>query len=411
MLIDGNLVKGQTAHEDWGSRIPIIMQPAGGLPYRGFDWMTIGEDGFYLPDWPTTWGQPIFAANRNVYKTLDMILTWEMRIIRKFSRPLGIGKTQSGDPLVASDDLELDRVNLLNARIGEDFNWVQPPSTPRERSEVLSYLSGAAQRGGLSNIAFGELGLELPGVAVERLMAATKSTLAPYVETAEFTIAELCMGFLQMYRQGGFPAVTLNVKRNYGGESLQVYQEEFRASKIPETTLVNVKLPLGLPDRKLQNMATARTAIPGNEPLLDDVTVAEEILEVADYELVKDRIAEMRAERHPGLQAIGILQAMRRRRQDYLDMNDQEGADMVQRVIDITLQQLQVQLGGQSAPAGPEAPRQRETAPGVAPPEMGGMPPDELMAQRPQAPAAGAPGGQPTVEQRLRSIGLVPPRG
>lgn len=401
VLIDGKLVKPRTKHEEWGGKIPVLMYPAGGLPYRGFDWEQNG--GMAIPDWPATWGQPIFSANRNVYKTLDKVLTWLLRITRRFSMPIGISETRDAAPLI-EPGMDLDSVKLINAEIGEKFNWVNPPGMPQERRELLSYLGGAAQRGGLSNIAFGELALELPGVAVERLLAATKSTLTPYVETAEFAISELCMYFLEMYRKGNHPKVKLNVKQTYGGITMQVFQEEFAASRIPDTNLVLSTLPMGLPDRRLQNMSIARIAIPGNEPLLDDVTVAEEFLDIQDYELVQDRIAEMKSAQDPAFQLISNIEALMQRKQNFIDSGKPEMADMVQRVIDLRLQQFSVETGGASAPPGPVAPRSRELSPQVAPPEATGLSPDEIRPQPAQA-------GVPDIQGRLASLGLSGPRG
>uniref|UniRef100_A0A6M3KGJ6 Portal protein n=1 Tax=viral metagenome TaxID=1070528 RepID=A0A6M3KGJ6_9ZZZZ len=401
-LVGGKVLQPPSEYEHWNGRIPVAIYPAGGTPYRGFDY----EDGnVMIPDWPTSWGQPIFAANREVYKALDKIITWEMRLTRKYALPMAVEYTEQGEARVTTRDIETGAV--VHMKVGEKLEYPNPPTMPQERREILQYLGGAAQRGGISNIAFGELGMELPGVAVERLLAATKSTLLPYQETLEFAISDMLLGFLEEFKRGGYGKVKLAVKQNYGGEGLQVFDEEFSAKDIPQTTYLAVQLPMGLPDNMIQKMTMARTAIPGNQPLLDVITIMEDILNVADPDLVLDRIQEMLVQANPGIQAAKAIRELRKLRNDAAQMGDTEYAGLMEKLIEAQLVQVQTLLGGASAPPGPVAARQRELPPGVQSPEESGASPDQMMPQQrqPTGPLMNR------LQGMLKSRGMMPTGG
>lgn len=407
------LVKPAT-HEKNMKRIPVLAGPSDGVPYRDYS----RDQDFPIPTWQSQWGQPLISANMELYGQLDRLLSWMMQITKDHAMPTYLDINQDGT-ITVDPNVDLGKMRTIPRRVGEDFRAVPPPTSPREREEVLSYLIGAMQRAGLSHVASGALGIEISGVTLQQLLTATRSKLLPYIQTTEDVVSETMMELLTQFKAIG-RKVSLAVRNREQGPGGAYFIEDFSPDQIPDSSYVQVELPLALPDDTMERIVAARQAIGTSEPLMDTLTIREDILHLPDPQLVGDRLATDRSRGHPAMVAFDAIYGMEQKAKEQeakalLNPMEREEllmqANLLHALAQMTLQQVASSIAGngggpntQGSPA-----KQPEPPPGVQPAEAGPFNPDMLnqIFRRP----ATTPTQPASMGDRMRNMGLVPPPG
>lgn len=375
VLADGVIVKEPTEHDEF-RRIPIIVRPANGTPYREYD----AQEERRTAPFTATWGRSIIDANRQHFKDFDRLLSYMQQNAADHALPTGLDINETGDLTMSNQDT--GRAKWIARAIGEDARYMQPPQMPTEIGNMVTYYLGAIQRGGLSHVAFGTLGLEISGVTLEQLLTATRSKLLPYKETAESGLEEIMMEFLDQFRQMRRKVTLLTRERKMGSMG-QLFQEDFAQQDIPAHMPIKVELPLALPDDLIQRVGIARQLIPDNTPLADRITVLEDVLKFQDKEMIEARIREDVADQHPIKQAADIAVGLFDRAQAILARASTEAerreALILQRAAVNLLTQMEsaAQTGGRGGRNSEGSQRrQPEPRPEQSPSEAGPFSPD-----------------------------------
>lgn len=329
VLMDGKVVKPRTAHEEFG-RIPIFMKPINGVPYRDYGNPMYAVESTQLSqsivDWTAHWGRAIFWANRDLYPALDRQLSYEAERSRRAAYGKYLALTADGQVIFSEEDFEKASVVTMDATQGESLAPLQTPQMPREGLELITQIFSMTQRGGLNRLALGDLNLEISGVTLERAIAAARYVLQPYADGLQAALADIAMTFFDQARRMNLRSVELEVRRDELGADMAYLVEEFSREDIPKTTHVEVRLPMLLPDDRMQKATVARMLIPGNEPLMDRQTVAEDVLDVQDWTTMQRRISEDVAETDPVIRQVKLMAAIRRKIDDWAQTPGMESA-------------------------------------------------------------------------------------
>ena len=404
VVIDGIVVKDETHHDEFAA-IPIKISPANGTPYRQYD----DTAGIGTASYQATWGRSLVDANRQHYKDFDRLLSYIMENAKDHAYPTGIDINEQGTLTISNKDT--GKMKWVARQIGEDLKYLQPPQMPPEIGQMLTYFMGAIQRGGLSHVAFGTLGMEISGVTLEQLLVATRSKLLPYKDTAESGLEEIAMEFMDQFRRKRRKVALLTRKGQQGSIGQMLY-EDFSQDDIPAHMPITAELPMSLPSDLLQRVTIARQLIPSGKPLADLITVQEDILKFQDKEMIATRIAEDQADDNPISQAAKTANALKRKasaiRARATNEDDLNEARTLEIAADVIMKEMGEQLGmnpGGANNAGSTR-IQPEPSPQAQPPEGR---PNSPQAFRNGAEIGGAsrPAGP---EDRLANMNLAPPR-
>jgi hypothetical protein len=381
--------------------IPVLIYGSNGVPYRAFSNAKQPEGGNgRLPDWREQWGRPIVDANAEIYKAFDSLLTWDGQITKDTAYPTYLHKTQSGQSMLTGKNMQLQDIQLIAGKQGDSIEAVLPGQSPAERSELFQYLRGAMQRGGVSDVATGQLGLEVSGVTLDQLISSTTGKHRPYVNTLEEA-----MGEAFMITQKLFKGSRRKVELDRIDADMGFFHEEFTQADIPHTTGVKVTLAGAILDKTLQILTQMQIALPG-QPLMDYVTAAEQLGHriIPDAAMVKGRMAEDRLQADPRVVAAGIRTAMRRKIRQLQELGAAdpnsfatEEAEELQKILDADLGIEQ----GNGTGGGPQAPQNPRSE--VRSPEGGVLPAGEIEQLKAQ-------GGNPPLtnsQRRFKNVGLT----
>ena len=408
--IGGKLAKEPTEHREFDGVIPVVVGPAGGLPYRAFRYTSSGFGVNVLnmrgyqdeggEDWTATWGLPVFFNNIRMQEIQDMVLTYEVQRARRAALADYIDVNEQGE--VTVDKMDIGTGVVIPRKPGEDFRPVPKPEGLPERSELLSTVAGAVRRGGLPDVSFGQLSTQLANITVESLKQTAENKLLSYSNAYSTAVRGIVLQFMGQFKQMGVK-VSLPTRARSEGPMGQMLLEDFEKKDIPDTTFMEVETILATPDNWLQKLTAASTALPG-QIVIDPVTVRERILELDSSDVIDRRIREMEAANHPLVKEASVLGALRRR-QAALEQTGDEGdameAEVIGKVIDKALAEINSQVA--LAENRPQQQATREPAPENMAPEAGGAPPGALGMGPGTQPRTGAD----LVEQRLAKMGLV----
>lgn len=397
VVIDGRQVKKDALEpiKQFGSKIPVIVGPANGDPYREFTipdhvpWFT-GWDTHASLDWTATAWESILATGRQTYLDFDQLLNHSATIVKNHAEGKYLELTADGRPLTTPQQWR--RANKITGRRGDSITPIPPPTSPREREALLEYFMGSLQRSGISFLAFGSLGIELSGVTVDSLINATQSVLAPYVESTEYAIAETLMSLVDQFNVGKFPAVELETMKQVESLGERAFVERYDRSMLPKTGVLSVDLPLALPDTLAARLVAARQAVGDNRALVSEQTIHEKLLQdiIPDSHQERKNINEDKVRNSPQADALSFIQGLREVVQDAMARGDREMAMASIVLMQSTMAQFQqIIAGSQERTAGIDAQRNAqagasitEPSPSVAPPEETGARPDDVDVDR-----------------------------
>ena len=406
---DTTILKPPEPDPVFGNRIPVIFGAPTGTPYKNFPNQSEVEDVQHgaFSDWTASWGETFLTPNRRNFVDLDNILSAELSILHRHAYGTKVAKTITGRPKMSPQQAR--GAELLTLQVGESIDYMNPPTSPRERSELLQYLMGAIQRGGISFVAGGSLGFEISGVTLDQLITATQTVLNPFKQAVEYAVGETLLSLMDQFRNGRFPGVSLETRARRRGPTEGWFIEDFHWRKrvgkggLPKTSWIDVKLDLALPDTLLTRIQAARAAVGDNRQLMSEQRVHEDILETQDFWMERRKMADDQVNNSvSGLLASELL-GLARQEARYREAEDIEAADILAAVARQRLMEFAKAAGGMgmgaagAAGGGVNGQRIAEASPSVVPPEQSGVSPDQLNKGQPTA-------ARNLLEQRTRNM-------
>jgi hypothetical protein len=386
LVVDGVQVKEATLEPQFGDRLSnaLLTGPASGHPHRHPLATEVATADDELA-WTSYAWESLLAPARLTYSQLDSLLSYSAEIVRRNAHGRYVENTRTGQPRLTTQQWR--NAEKITMMIGETIIPIPPSTSPSERNELLSYLTGSLQRSTLSFTAFGALGLEISGVTLDSLNNATQSVLNPFKSASEFAVSEMLMSLTEQYRLGAFKKVSLEV-RGQGEMGERLFIKDFDRKDLPKTAILMATQPLSLPDTTLSRITASRTAVGDNRQILSEETLHEKVLQdlVPDSHLERDRIDKDKVRNSPQADALSVVNGLREVIQEAQSRGDRDMAMLALTILKATLAQFEQQIAGAAQRiAGIDAQRQAqdggsitEPSPQVAPPEASGAPPDAI---------------------------------
>ena len=361
VVIAGQIVKPLTMQKKL-NRIPIRI---GG----------IGSPDRITAEWETRKGESIIAANRDMYKYNNTMMSLMATILAETAYPNIIRKTRTGRSGQKTEDLK-GYGSLIDMKLEDTIELLRHAATPEEANTLLTMIGQQVQKGSVPSSVYGSLPFEISGFALSQLLAAIKYKLGPYLNGMQYIISGMMSDFLYQYKMGKFGEITLSTENPHDMRQSMTFMEEFTPDDVPESLYVDVTIPISSQFDKTQTILNARQALQPPQ-LLSRKTLWETDMEVQDTEQELQRIREDQIMEDPFIRQIEIIEAMWRRVETYQANGDLPKANALKRYIMGLEMQLGIRQGIPSTPGQPGIP------PNQMPPEMTTSPnPDELRSMR-----------------------------
>lgn len=376
VVAGGAPVKPRTLHEQF-DRIPIIMAPMNGIPMQPYmSPFTEKQDALGNRAGSADWGRPVFHMNREIVPAFDRNATYMAEISRLQALPKYTYMTEGGMQTMTPD--EFAKIQVLNLQPGEQFARVDVPTSPRERESILQTLQEKIQQGSLSRMAMGMLDQEVSGITLERATSQARAILEPYLTGVQNALSDT-MGSLmaQLKKSKGGGKISIATRQAQLGPEMGYLVEDFGKEDIPDTSYLEVTLPMNLPDNRMFKLTMARTAKPGNDPLLPDRIIREDFLEVQDEAMMERLLDEDATKRSPAILAIRQMAGLRRLIEEWRldptrlaeEVQEAEGALQIMR------DEFRQIIAPREQPSTSQPARASEPNPAEQPPEESATPP------------------------------------
>lgn len=274
-------------------RIPIMVRVVGGSPEGA---MSEGDTSYIARK-----VESVIAPNRAMYPQMDRWISLLMQITQDTAYPDMMDFTETGEVALKPEDVGGGKIH--HRRTGEEIKTLIRAAAPGfEMSNILSELTIDIQQAGLPPIVHGNLPFEISGFMGTQLFQAIKYKLNSRMLAIRQVISYVGTELISQFRASG-KTLTLAVeepKRRGKGET---YMEEFTKDDIPETTYIDVRLPLSTMVDKAQQMSLARQAL--TEPqVVSRPTLWEDFLDIQDIDLEYRRISDDAIMELPGYKVI-----------------------------------------------------------------------------------------------------------
>ena len=386
IIIDKEFHKEPTDHDCNG--VPVIIRPVGATP------LIISDEH---EDTIKDVGESVFADDRNLFEVSNILKTAQLNMVRKGQEGIWKAKSLDGKWLPELDPRPTvtQEVAVSVAR-GEDFERVEPLKMPEDTMPMIGMTDALIQRGGLPSSTFGELGFPLSGLALDTLRYGMGSVIDRRVKAVESAYEDIAWVLLQQFSGGGLKPVDLRVRKENDKTEIVTI-----APKQVKQHLFEAKLDIKFPQDEMQKWMMARIAREGKDtpsgPLLPDQKINEDILRIADIDLLEDMKREEWAKNLPHVQLTRVIASL-------LNRGEEEEAFFVLLELQRIQMQMMQSMGGGMGGANPKGsqPLDRGDRGGA---NMGGVGPEAMPAE-----AMGVP-PQVIEMQRLAQMGLLGPGG
>ena len=295
----------------------------------------------------------------------------------------------------------------------------------KESGAFMGLVSSEVQRGGLPYSIYGELQFQLSGYAINTLRQGIETVLSPRIQALERAYKQIFNIISEQYGSGKFKSVEVSGRdRERMYFSAEISPDIVKKGGDPEVSIMSQ-----LPQDDMSKMSMAQIAREGEVPLLPDIFIRDMILGLQDADQLDDVIKEQIAEKAlPEASLWTLLASLENRGRG--DLAQFYYGELMRLMTEKMAQTRSAMAGGQ--PQQPQGPPMM--GPPQGPPMMGpmgpapagppGLPPEVMpnaaMGVPPVAPvgpppmmvAPGTPrpGAIVNDEERMRRMGLVPPR-
>ena len=168
------------------TEIPVIAGVVGGLP----------DDGAIDTNYIATMGQSILATNEKLYANANKINTYLQQLMRDTANPRAYSRTAGRS--INLKDTWYGRGALYELGLTEDIQVVPMPGIPIEIQSFLISMRSAQQRGGISDVVFGNIMQKMSSVIVAQAAESAMQLLLPYHDAIEYVVGEVTNNWYQV---------------------------------------------------------------------------------------------------------------------------------------------------------------------------------------------------------------------
>ena len=343
---------------------PVFLGAVGPAP-----WI---QDEVSGDDTARDYGESIFSANRTLYEDYNFAMSAYKTLVRRaVRRPY---KIVSPDGTTTLDTDPWQDGSEVPVPAGTDIRLMEEVTMPLDTGAFVGLISGELQRGGLSNVSYGELPFAISGFAARILQEGSAHQIEPRVKGITACYKQITEIIAMQYETGGFDTVEVRGRHN---DIASYFNEEIKPADLEGAGAIDIKFGVRMPQDEPQLVTMAQMMREGAKPLAPDDWIWENVLQVTDVDQFRNAISAQQAQvTEPKALLLTLIEGlMQTGEQDkaliYVDLlrktlkkdQQQETAE------DLQFQQLMMAAGMQSQQM------QEGQVPGQGPPPQGGPPP------------------------------------
>jgi hypothetical protein len=324
-------------------------------------------------------GESIFAANRNIYERMNLVLSTMLQMVA-LSRNQAFTYTSRDGQKTLDENPFLEGAQTPLAE-GERLDLLPLLEMSRDTGAFLGLITSEVQRGALPYSVYGQLAFQLSGYAVNLLKQATDSPLLPRKQAIESAYRQITNLITDQFATGAFGAIQLQG----WDQNRDWFDQEFTPDMMQGLPAAEITLMVKTPQDDMQNVQMAKMLSDGPWPALPMRVIWDEILGYQDTDSIADAIKEEVAEKFlPEAALMTILQAV-----------EKQGRPELAQIYygELVKQAIMNQPGaGENGGGGAGGPPPASGTPGFSPesisaPEQGAPNPDPTPQAGPIAPA------------------------
>ena len=158
-------------------RIPVLVLTMGGLPDSGEQDLSVLM---------STIGQSILATNEPIYNQLNKQQTFMQQLLRDTANPRFKITQVSGKPVLNNPDDLYKRGSIFELGPNDNIEVMTMPAIPMELTQGLFSMRNQLQRGGFSDLTFGNVLQEVTSMLVSQAAEAAMQLIQPYHQAIQY---------------------------------------------------------------------------------------------------------------------------------------------------------------------------------------------------------------------------------
>ena len=378
---------------------PVFLGAVGPAP-----WI---QDDVSGDDTARDYGESIFSANRTLYDDYNFAMSAYKTLVRRaVRRPY---KIVSPDGTTTLDTDPWQDGSEVPLPAGTDIRLMEEITMPLDTGAFVGLVSGELQRGGLSNVSYGELPFAISGFAAKILQEGSAHQIEPRVKGLTACYKQVSEIISMQYETGGYDPVSVRGRHN---DIASYFNQEIKPADLEGAGAIDIKLGVRMPQDEPQLITMAQMMREGTKPLAPDEWIWENVLQINDVDQFRNSISAQQAQvTEPKALLLTLIEGL-------MQTGEQEKAliyvDLLRKTLkqdqqeetaqDLQFQQLLNSIGmtppqpGQGAAPPPQAPNPNPGSTGRSPMDVsGGIMSSQMQGfQRtgnPQQAPPGTPGG------------------
>lgn len=266
--------------------IPILAGAVAGIPK--FD--SIQRD---ISD---TMGQSVLAPNEQLFRSLNKLQSFLMQLIRDTANPRVLEKSVSNNRLIKDPEDWYRRGAMFRGGPQDSIEVIAMPPIPVEVSQVLFGHRNAIQRGGFSDLTFGNIIGEVSAALVTQAAEAAMQLITPYKDVVVHVATESTNSWYHRYLDN--PGIRPSSWPEIPDEVLELLKDSYIEASYA------IKIPGDLNNR----IVMAKQLNKNFElPVVDLITLL--IPEVSNPAEAMSKLAAERAKLEPSYATVQLIQA------------------------------------------------------------------------------------------------------
>jgi hypothetical protein len=166
-------------------KIPVLAGVAGGLP----------DNGNLDDSFPRNQGQSVLATNEKVYLNQNRQHSFLQQMVHDTANPRWFEQS-TGEPILRPADM-FKRGAIFRGGVNDTVQALQVPPIPVEARSSLFDLENMIQRGGVSNLTFGNVQQAVSSVLMSQAAESTMQLIGSYQESTAFVMSVVTDGWWQ----------------------------------------------------------------------------------------------------------------------------------------------------------------------------------------------------------------------
>lgn len=235
-------------------------------------------------------GESVFATNRGLYPILNKTLSDLLTIVRR-GVTVPLGYWSAGGQETLDDDIwqvEKGKVIPMDSTTNENIKPLIEPTMPADANNLVNFIVGEVQRGGVSHVALGELGFRLSGYAINSLKDSLETTATPFIQLVERAYMLIAEELLSQFGRKTWKAVEVRGRTSRNQPFGMMQPVKLTPKDIEPEWHPEVKLMASFPKDDAQRLQMARLATEGPNPLMSMRSAREGYLGIEDLELEQE---------------------------------------------------------------------------------------------------------------------------